>query len=47
LWTATSSSASITLADATPGTSLYYTLDGSDSDTNSILYTGSFNLTKQ
>jgi hypothetical protein len=40
-----SGSVSITLADATPGTSLYYTLDGSAPGTNSILYTGPFSLT--
>src|SRR5665213_411672 len=40
-----SGSVTITLAETTPGTSLYYTLDGSDPDTNSILYTGPFNLT--
>ena len=40
-----SGSTTITLADATPGTSLYYTLDGSAPDTNSILYTAPFSLT--
>ena len=40
-----SGSATITLADATPGTLLYYTLDGSTPGTNSILYTGPFPLT--
>ena len=40
-----SGSVLITLADATPGTSLYYTLDGSAPGTNSILYTATFNLT--
>jgi hypothetical protein len=40
-----SGSVQITLADATPGTFLYYTLDGSNPTTNSILYTGPFSLT--
>ncbi len=40
-----SGSVNITLADATPGTFLYYTLDGSAPGTNSILYTGPFSLT--
>ena len=40
-----SGSVTVTLADATPGTYLYYTLDGSAPDTNSILYTGPFDLT--
>src|SRR5665213_3669698 len=40
-----SGSVTVTLADATPGTSLYYTIDGSSPDTNSILYSGPFNLT--
>jgi hypothetical protein len=35
----------ITLSDATAGTTLYYSLDGSLPDTNSILYTGPFTLT--
>ncbi|GEM_PF-5579508 len=38
-------SVSITITDAAPGVSIYYTLDGSAPTTNSILYTGSFILT--
>jgi hypothetical protein len=38
-------SATATLADATSGTSLYYTLDNSTPSTNSILYSGPFVVT--
>jgi uncharacterized repeat protein (TIGR03806 family) len=38
-------SVAITLADPTPGTFLYYTLDGSVPGTNSIFYTAPFVLT--
>lgn len=36
---------SITITDASPGVTLYYTLDGSTPGTNSILYRGTFVIT--
>ncbi len=40
-----SQAVTVTLADATPGAGLYYTLDGSTPGTNSIFYTGPLTLT--
>jgi hypothetical protein len=36
----------VTLMDVTPGTTIYYTLDGSDPTTTSLAYQGAFMLTR-